>query len=239
METIKIDRENVRMIAHRGLCGLERENTMAAFIAAGNRSYYGIECDIHKTLDGQYVVIHDDDTKRVSPFDKIISETTYDELKQIELYEVKSTVTSPHLRIPLFSQYLDACKKYEKICFIEFKNAFLEEDIIKVMKIIEDKQYTNKVVFISFILDNLITVRKHNKNVRIQFLTTSLDQKILLTLRKYHFGIDINTSDLTKSMVDELHKYHIEINVWTVDNPIEALMLVGWGVDYITTNILE
>ena len=46
METIKVPFKNVKMVAHRGLSGLEKENSLAAFIAAGNRSYFGIECDI-------------------------------------------------------------------------------------------------------------------------------------------------------------------------------------------------
>ena len=52
MNTIKFDKKNVKVIAHRGVSGLERENTCASFVAAGNRSYYGIETDIHKTMDG-------------------------------------------------------------------------------------------------------------------------------------------------------------------------------------------
>ena len=50
--TEKVNLANVQMIAHRGVSGLERENTNAAFIAAGNRSYYGIETDVHRTKDG-------------------------------------------------------------------------------------------------------------------------------------------------------------------------------------------
>ena len=51
MNTIKLNTTgtNVKMIAHRGLSGLEAENTCAAFVAAGNREkYFGIECDIHR-----------------------------------------------------------------------------------------------------------------------------------------------------------------------------------------------
>ena len=62
MDTIKIDKNNVKLIAHRGVSGIERENTAAAFVAAGNRSYYGIETDVHVTKDGKFVIIHDDDT---------------------------------------------------------------------------------------------------------------------------------------------------------------------------------
>ena len=62
--TIKISKKNVKMIAHRGLSGIECENTNEAFIAAGNRSYYGIETDVHVTKDGKYIIIHDKDTKK-------------------------------------------------------------------------------------------------------------------------------------------------------------------------------
>ena len=51
MDTIKIKKKKVKMIAHRGLSGLERENTCSAFVAAGNRSYFGIETDVHRTAD--------------------------------------------------------------------------------------------------------------------------------------------------------------------------------------------
>ena len=59
MNTIKFEKGNTLVVAHRGLSGIEPENTNAAFIAAGNRSYYGIETDIYKTADGKFVVNHD------------------------------------------------------------------------------------------------------------------------------------------------------------------------------------
>ena len=59
MDTIKFEKRQVRMVAHRGLSGIERENTCPAFIAAANRSYYGVETDVHVTQDGQFVILHD------------------------------------------------------------------------------------------------------------------------------------------------------------------------------------
>ena len=52
MNTIKIKKSLTQLVAHRGLSGIETENTNAAFVAAGNRSYYGIETDIQRTKDG-------------------------------------------------------------------------------------------------------------------------------------------------------------------------------------------
>ena len=67
MDTVKLQNKgNCEMIAHRGVSGIELENTCAAFVAAGNRSYFGIETDVHRTADGQYVIIHDDTTTRVT-----------------------------------------------------------------------------------------------------------------------------------------------------------------------------
>ena len=34
MNTIKFDKKNVRVVAHRGLSGIEVENTNSAFVAA-------------------------------------------------------------------------------------------------------------------------------------------------------------------------------------------------------------
>ena len=72
VDTIHIDSGNVKMIAHRGLSGLERENTNAAFVAAGMRSYFGIETDIHRTADGQFVVFHDDTTTRLTEVEWVV-----------------------------------------------------------------------------------------------------------------------------------------------------------------------
>ena len=58
MNTVKFDSKKSLVVAHRGLSGIEVENTNAAFVAAGNRSYFGIETDIYRTSDGHFIVVH-------------------------------------------------------------------------------------------------------------------------------------------------------------------------------------
>ena len=90
MKTIQIkDKKNTRMIAHRGLSGIERENSVSAFVAAGNRDYYGIECDVHVTKDGKYVIYHDDTTGRLCEKDLRIEETDYEELARLRLLQAE------------------------------------------------------------------------------------------------------------------------------------------------------
>ena len=69
MDTIKLNKENnpaVRMIGHQGIHHLEVGNTCSGFVAAGNRTYWGVETDVHVTADGEFIIIHDDDTGRVA-----------------------------------------------------------------------------------------------------------------------------------------------------------------------------
>ena len=114
MNTIKINKKNTLMIAHRGLSRLEKENTMASFIAAGNKSYYGIECDIHPTIDGFFVVVHDDNLKRVADNDLNVEQSTLEAVKQIKLIDNYSKKPLSHLIVPTLEEYLECCIKYEK-----------------------------------------------------------------------------------------------------------------------------
>ena len=126
LDTIKIDSKQTKMIAHRGLSGIERENTYPAFLAAANRSYFGIETDVHVTPDGQFVVIHDETTDRVTLGKSSINveKTPFDEFKDLILPDLDGSFTRRDIRIPLLQDYISICKKYGKICVLELKNRF-------------------------------------------------------------------------------------------------------------------
>ena len=123
MNTKKINAGNVKMIAHRGLSGLEKENTCPAFVAAGNRSYYGVETDVHVTKDGKFVIIHDETTERISNGECNINveENDYSLLENIVLPDVDGTTNRRDIRIPLLKDYINICKKYNLDLDIYYK----------------------------------------------------------------------------------------------------------------------
>jgi glycerophosphoryl diester phosphodiesterase len=239
MDTLKIVKENVKMIAHRGLSGLEKENTIAAFIAAGNKSYYGTECDIHLTKDNVFVVCHDDHTGRVSPVKKVIKELTYEELSQICLYGFESKTTRSYLKIPTLREYLEVSKKYNKNCIIEIKCELEKKDVDKLFVEIEEFEYLSNITFISFNLENLKKIRRINKTIPLQYLTSTYTKELPELCKKEKVDIDMAYRELSLPIVEEFHNLDVKVNAWTVNNPIEALILVSWNIDYITTNILE
>ncbi len=242
MNTIKIDSKNVKMIAHRGLSGLERENTNPAFVAAGNRSYFGIETDVHKTLDGRFVVIHDEDTSRVTD-GKIninVEKSNYDDFKDIILPDIDGSYDRTDIRIPLLSEYVKICKKYQKKCVLELKNAFSEDDIKRIIDIIKAENYLENVIFISFFYSNCEKLRPLVPDNDIQFLTSDdVSDELIEKLLQYRLNLDILYKKLNKKIIKTLHKKGILVNCWTVNGKEDGENLVEAGIDFITTNILE
>lgn len=239
METLKLEKRNTLMIAHRGLSGFERENTLAAFVAAGNHSYLGCECDIHPTIDKKYVVIHDSNTERVSGITKIVEESTYEEIKAIELLNLQTGMKDSSLRIPTLEEYILCCKRYNKLCIIEFKNEFSKEDVFNVIKIITSLDYLDSCIFISFYYQNLLYVQEYNQKLPCQFLLTELTDEALKLCIEHQMDIDINFHNITKEQVELVHSHGLKVNVWTVNTIEDGNRMVEYGVDYITTNILE
>ena len=239
MDTIKINKGNVKMVAHRGVSGLEMENTLAAFVAAGNRSHYGIETDVHVTKDKQIAVIHDDNVKRVTGADRIVEESTLEELQSLKLYDRMEGHFRTDLRIPILSEYISICKKYDKTAVLELKNEMQAEDIRQIIQIIRKQNFLESVIFISFSWENMLEIRRQLPKQKAQYLAMECDQELIQKLAENKLDLDIYYKAITKELVEALHAAGIEVNCWTVDLPEDAKKMVACGVDYITSNILE
>ena len=250
MDTVKVKKGETLMIAHRGLSGLEPENSIPAFIAAGNRSYYGIETDVHVTKDGQFVLTHDDQTGRVADNDVNVEQSTYSLVRSLRLHnlckkEIDSGITPeevtvrPDLLIPNLEEYINICKKYEKKCVLELKNTFDQADVRRLIVEIQELGYLEHMIFISFSLKNMIYLRELLPNQKLQYLKSTYDNEVLKQLNKYNLDFDVSHKVLTKEVIDELHANGHKVNAWTVDSAERAEELISWGIDFITSNILE
>lgn len=239
MPTIPMNAPQVRMIAHRGLSGLELENTCSAFVAAGNRSYWGIETDVHRTADGQYIIFHDDNTRRVAQDEMIVEKTTFETLRAIRLCDKDGQKGRRDLMMPSLQEYVQICKKYDKTSVLELKNHMKPADIDNIIAIIREGGWLERTVFISFDLPNMICVRERLPEQKAQFLMSEFTDWLPDTLKKHHLDLDIRYTALTAERVQELHEAGIEVNVWTVDAPEDGQRMIDYGVDYITSNILE
>ncbi len=239
MNTIKIDAKNTLMVAHRGLSGIERENTASAFVAAGNRSYFGIETDIYRTSDGHFVVNHDGNAQRVGGVNVAMENTPWELLREVVLYDTDGTHDRYDLRLPSLENYISICKKYEKVCVLELKSQFTLEETEAFIEIIKKYDYLEHVIFISFHYQDLLHVRTVVPTQNCQYLTGDNSDELIAKLKADGIDMDIAHPSLNKERIDAMHRAGLKVNCWTVDDPARAEELAGWGVDMITSNILE
>ena len=237
-DTIHVNLPGVKMVAHRGVSGLERENTCAAFVAAGNRSYFGVETDIHRTADGRYIVFHDDNLTRLLGDGRVVEEMRFDELRALRLTDLDGNARGD-LLLPTLEEYVHICKKYDKDCVLEIKNHFEPEDIDNVIAIIRGIGWLERTIFISFDLPNMICIRERLPQQRAQYLVSTFGDDLLDILTGHHLDLDIKYSSLSAEQVRACHEAGVQVNVWTVNEAADAKRLAGYGVDFITSNILE
>ena len=239
MNTVKFDKKNALVVAHRGLSGIERENTNAAFVAAGNRSYYGIETDFHRTADGKFIISHDQSLKRVSGEDVDVEAVSLAVAQSVVLFDKDGTKGRADLRAPSLENYISICKKYEKHCVLELKSTFTEEETAAYIEIIRSLGYLERVTFISFIYENLVKIRAYYPEADVQFLFSELTDEIAEKVKRDRFDVDAYFKTLTKEAIADFHAAGLKVNCWTVDLPEDGEKMAEWGVDFITSNILE
>lgn len=115
------------MIAHRGLYNEKIiENTIPAFSMALDKNI-PIELDLRLLKDGNIVVYHDHNLKRLMNINKDIYGYTYDEIKQL-------TFPNTNTHIPLFKDVLDLVNK-KVLIVVE----------IKEMRNVSYKEYCKKI----------------------------------------------------------------------------------------------
>ena len=240
MDNIRIEHGNVRMVAHRGLSALERANTCAAFVAAGVRSSFGIETDVHVPADGKYLICDDHDLKRVSGGVELnIEANRFDLLQSVPLLDTDGVSYRSDLFPPALEDYVLICRKYGKESVLELKGLIEEKHIAGIAATVRDLGHLEQTTFISFTKENLATLRQVCPEAKMQLLDGKFTDEDLEFMKLYRAGADLSWKCVTKEVVDAVHAEGLEFNVWTVDDPAVAAQMIDLGVEYITSNLLE
>lgn len=128
MKRSRMARWRGQRFAHRGLHDAAQgvvENTLPAFDAAC-RADYGIELDIQFTADGEVVVFHDDDLRRLAGDRRMVRDVMLDELRGMPLSGVESA------RVPTLNEVL-ACVNGRVPLLIELKNGRRNADLCRAL----------------------------------------------------------------------------------------------------------
>lgn len=231
--------KRIKTTAHRGYSEIAPENTMIAFRLALEHNPDYMECDVHRTLDGEIVVMHDGTVDRTTDGSDQISKMDFRDIRRLDA----GGWFHPDFKgekVPLLSELLNLCRGRSKL-MIEVKDEGIEAD---VYKIIEDSEMLDQVMVISFHKDMGVKLKSLNPAVPFARLIWS-DNPILhneadrlaKTLIAENASIlGLNYQSATQQLVNVMHDHGIMVSVWTVDDESDIRRMAGLGVDIITSN---
>ncbi len=224
------------VLGHRGYTAKFHENTLESFKKAFEFNADGIETDIRMTKDDIPVLIHDDSILRISGKDMKIKDLTFEELKNIKVFENNN--------IP----------KLEEIFEIFPKDSFNNLEI-KEVEVVEktyslSKKYFNleNILFSSFNVESLIKLRNLDSEVKIGLLierVMTIEEIIELhkKINFYSLNIPVEITDhFPQEQIDllltKLRSANIKIAIWTL-NTYEHFKIFEKHADIIITDEVE
>lgn len=228
----------VQMIAHRGLSGLALENTISAFKEAGQRTYYGIETDVRFTKDGEFIIVHDNNLSWITGQNINVEESNFEDLRALRFKDPYKDSQETYA-LPTVEEYYEVCKEYSKQAILELKSEFSAEQVQKLVEKIQALGYFENTTFISFSKSNLIYLRGLYPTANAQYLVEKCKEEDEKFMIENKIDASLCWVSITRERVKRLHNAGLKVGCWTVDGAACATLMQDYGVDQITTNILE
>jgi len=208
------------------------ENTLAAIEAALEAGTDWVEIDVQETGDGEVVVLHDSDLKKVAGVDLKIWEATWEDLQEIDIGSFFALEFSDQ-RVPKLEQVLELCRGKAGVV-IELKyyghQVRLEE---KVAEIVDEMGMASSVKMMSLDYDGL----ERMKAVRPDWTTGILTSVVMgdLTRMEVDF-LAVNSGMANRRFVNSSHRAGKEVFTWTVNDALAMSAMMDLGVDSIITD---
>ncbi|MDC0766957.1 glycerophosphodiester phosphodiesterase [Streptomyces sp. HD] len=215
---------NFLTIGHRGVMGVEPENTLRSFVAAQQAGLDVIELDLHLSKDGALVVMHDTDVDRTTDGTGPIADKTLAELRSLDAGRGE--------RVPVFEEVLDAVKSPLQA---EIKDVAAARALAEVMT---DRDLAPRVEVSSFHDDAVAEIARLVPGVRTALIasrygTDVVDRAVAVGAAT----VCLNIRRLTLEVVENARKADLRIIGWVVNTQdhlrlVRALELDGATTDY-------
>ena len=223
--------------AHRGACALYPENTMAAFVGAQDLGADWIELDVQQSRDGQLVVTHDTNLKRVTGVNANTWDLTYEQIAALDA----GSFFSPEFageRIPLLTDVLDFAEQNGVKLNIELKPSGHETDLEKaVVDAIRDAGLEDACVVTSQAYRVLEALKAYDESITtvyvMRFAYGSIDKLSAAD------AFSVEARSVTPSLVSRVHNAGKGLYVWTVNTERSIGRMIELSVDNIITDNVD
>ena len=199
-------------IGHRGAAGHAPENTLISIETALSFGVDVVEIDVHRSRDGQLIVMHDERVDRTTNGAGYIRELERTQIAAPTLPEVLAAVNG------------------RAALMIEMKVRGIADEVVS-------QTGAHPVYYASFLHSELLRIRDlapHAKTIALLEGVPVSPTAFALDARATHAGIGFDSVE--QNSVDALHATGIAVFTWTVNDPCDIAHAVSLGVDGIISN---
>ncbi|OEJ28164.1 glycerophosphodiester phosphodiesterase [Streptomyces agglomeratus] len=211
-------------IGHRGVMGVEPENTLRSFVRAEQAGMDAIELDLHLSKDGALVVMHDAEVDRTTDGRGAIADLTLAELRGLDAGQGE--------RVPLFEEVLDAVRSPLQA---EIKDAAAARALADVM---HRRDLAGRVEVSSFHDEAVAEIASLVPGVRTALIASRYGIDVVDRAKAVGAAtLALNIRRLTLETVERAHAQGLRVIGWVVNTQdhlrlVRALELDGATTDY-------
>lgn len=219
-------------ISHRGVSGgNSAQNTLAA-LEKTSRTYHPdyVEMDVQETKDGQFVVMHDFNLKKLTGINKAPQDLTLKEFEKLKVTEngAKEPVVS-------FDTYLKRANELNQKLLIEIKNSKNDsKDIVeRFVKKYEENILTHQHILQSLTYQTVSDLKNANPNFYVGYILPFNIVGPPVTPADF---LTMEYSTINRNFIDSAHQDGKKVYVWTVNDSDGISRMMFYGVDGIITD---
>lgn len=231
----------VEIIGHRGASFDAPENTLASINLAWKQNADAVEFDVWQSREGEIVVFHDANTKRICGLDKPVFEQSLEELQRLDVGRWKSIEFAGE-RIPTLGEVL-ATVPSGKRALIEVKcGSEAVPELVRVLK--TSKLAPTQTVVISFSTAVVAAIKQVCSEITTYWVVNLTGEKktaegLIATANEIKAdGLDFSATPqvLDSTFGSKVFDAGLRLCVWTVDTVDLAQTMIAAGVESLTTN---
>lgn len=213
-------------VGHRGVMGVEPENTLRSFRRAERAGLDQIELDLHLSKDGALVVMHDATVDRTTDGSGLV--------RDLVLEEIRGLDAGLGERVPVFEEVLDAVTRPIQA---EIKDVAAARAVARTLR---ERGETDRVSVLSFHDEALAEVHALLPEVRTVLVASRLGPQIVE--RAQAVGARLVSLDLTRLSLDVVRRCQaagIAVMAWTVNTAQDWALARAFGLDGAATDLPE
>ncbi|MFJ7416865.1 glycerophosphodiester phosphodiesterase [Streptomyces sp. NPDC098077] len=213
-------------LGHRGVMGVEPENTLRSFVRAEASGMDAIELDLHLSKDGALVVMHDEDVDRTTDGTGPIAARTLAELRELDAGRGE--------RIPVFEEVLEAVSSPLQAEIKDVAAARALADVIR------ERDLVGRVEVSSFHDEAVTEIARLVPGVRTVLIASRWGADVVDRAKTAGAAtLALNIRRLTLEVVEQAHSESVKVIGWVVNTQDHLRLARALGLDGATTDFPE